>query len=334
MTTKTNNKFKTPLAFGVVVLGLAAVFYWSVLSGGLKIGPVQLLRGLFLAYDKDVAIVYDLRFPRILIAMLGGGIMAVSGVLLQAVMRNPLAEPGIIGISSGAAFAAALTAAFAPSLSVLTPVFSFAGGMCAFCLVYVLAWNKGLSPLRIILVGIAVNTLFSGLSAAFGAMTGGRFTGAEAIVNANIQLKSWADVKVLAVYTLLGLVLCVFAVRHCNLLALSDETVGALGVNVNRARILISVLSVLLASVFTSIVGPVSFLGLIVPHIGRLLVGSDHKRLLPFSFLAGALVFLTADTIGRTVAYPYEINASILMAVIGGPVLIILLRRSRRLYGI
>ena len=313
---------------------MLTVFYLSVLSGGLKIGPAQLFRGLFISYDKDVSIVYDLRFPRILIAMLGGGIMAVSGVLMQAVMRNPLAEPGIIGISSGAAFTAALTAAYLPQLAFLTPVASFIGGLLAFFLVYLLAWNRGLSPLRIILVGVAVNTLFSGLSGAFGAMTGGVFSGAQEIVNANIQLKSWEDVRILAIYSLVGCGLCVFTARRCDLLTLSDETAGALGVNVNRARLLISVLSVLLASVFTAIIGPVSFLGLIVPHIGRLLVGSGHKLLLPFSFLAGALVFLTADTVGRTVAYPYEINASILMAVIGGPVLIILLRRSRRLNGI
>lgn len=123
--------------------------------------------------------------------------------------------------------------------------------------------------------------------------------------------------------------------RHagsCNLLSLSDKTVIGLGINTTKTRLLLSALSVLMASVFTAIIGSVSFLGLIVPHIARLLVGSEHKKLLPYSALLGALVFLFADTLGRSIAYPYEISAAIIMLVIGGPMLIVLLKRSGAVY--
>lgn len=137
-----------------LITGVGLLFLLAVNTGSLKVSLVGLLRGLFVEYDPNVATVYDLRFPRISIAMLGGAAMAVSGVLLQAVMKNPLTDPGIIGISSGASLAAVLVTAFFPSLYFFTPLFAFAGGMAAFLLVYSLSYKGGLSPLRIILVGI------------------------------------------------------------------------------------------------------------------------------------------------------------------------------------
>ncbi len=330
---KVNQKRKTILAFVVTAAALLAAFYISVLAGGIEVTPAELFRGLFIEYDRNVAIIYQLRFPRIFVAAIGGAMMADSGVLMQAVMRNPLAEPGIIGISSGAAFVAALTIGIFPALSLFTPLFAFIGGMIAFALVYTLAWNGHMSPVRLILVGVAVNALFTGLSSAYSDMTGGSYSGVTSIITANISLKDWSDVKLIAVYAVIGIALSMLAVKHCNLLSLSDETALSLGVNVGRARLLTALLSVMLASIFTAIIGAVSFLGLIVPHLGRLLVGSDHKVLMPYSALLGALIFLAADTAGRLIAYPYEISPATVMSVVGGPVFIILLKRSRTAYG-
>ncbi len=284
-------------------------------------------------YDENVAIILQLRFPRIIVAMLGGAVMAMSGVLMQAVMRNPLADPGIIGVTSGSAFAAVIVSSLFPSFAALTPIFSFVGGMIAFAAVYFLAWSKEISPVRLILTGIAIDAFFTGLYQAFNAFTGSTYTGAASIINANISLKDWNNVYILLVYAVISFLLCLILANRCNLLSLSDKTIMSLGVDINKTRLIVSVVSVLMASVFTAIIGAVSFLGLIVPHIARLLVGSEHKRLLPFSALLGALVFLFADTFGRTIAYPYEISASIIMAIIGGPMLIILLKRSGAIYG-
>lgn len=324
---------KKVISFIVTTAALFILFLYAVNTGSLKVTPMQLFRGLFIKYDPDVATVYDLRFPRIFAAMLGGAATAVSGVLLQAVMKNPLADPGIIGISSGASLVAVLITAFVPSLYFYTPVFAFAGGMAAFFLVYSLSWKGGLSPLRIILVGVAVNAMFTGLMSAFNSSTGSNYSGVASIVNANITMKTWNDLQILLVYTVIGLVASVFVLEQSNLLALEDKTARSIGVNVTRTRIIVSVIAVLLASISTAVIGPISFLGLIVPHIARILVGSNHKILVPYSVLLGAFMLLLADTIGRTITSPYEISASVVMSVIGGPFFIVLLRRSKNNYG-
>ncbi len=324
---------KKVLAFCLTAAALAALFLWAINTGSLKVTPGQLFRGLFVAYDENVATVYDLRFPRIFIAMIGGAATAVSGVLLQAVLKNPLADPGIIGVSAGASLTAVLITAFLPALYFFSPLFAFLGGMLAFLLVYSLAWKGGLSPLRIILVGVAVEAMFSGLSSAFNSATGGNYSGVASIVNANISMKTWSDVRTLAIYAAVGLIAALFTVGRCDLLALEDRTAQSLGINVTASRIVISVIAVLLASISTAVVGTISFLGLIVPHIARLLVGSRHRVLIPYTMLLGAFVLLLADTLGRTIAAPYEISASIIMAVVGGPAFVILLRRSTKRYG-
>lgn len=330
---KTYGTGRKVMAFVITGILIFVLFFVAVNTGGLKTTVPQLFKGLFVEYDNTVAIILELRFPRVIVALLGGALMAVSGVLMQAVMKNPLADPGIIGITSGATVMAVLVTAFFPSLAAFTPVFSFAGGMLAFALVYMLAWNGQISPIRLILVGIAVDAMFSGISQAFSAGTGGSYTGAASIINANISLKTWDDVKILLIYVVIAAVCCVLIAGRCNLLALSDQTMHGLGISVSRTRILVSVVSVLMASIFTAVIGSVSFLGLIVPHIARLLVGSDNRVLIPYSACLGAAVFLAADTVGRTIVYPYEINSSIIMAIIGGPMFIILLKRSRMIYG-
>lgn len=324
---------KKILSFVLTAVALFVLFIFAVNTGSLKVTPSELFSGLFIEYNPDVATIYDLRFPRIFIAMLGGAATAVSGVLLQSVMKNPLADPGIIGVSSGASLVAVIVTAFFPSLFFLTPMLAFIGGLIAFLLVYSLSWNGGLSPLRIILVGVAVNALCTGLMSAFNSATGSSYTGVASIVNANITQKTWDDFQTLAVYVVIGLIASFFVTNQCNLLSLEDKTARSLGMNVTRSRIVISVIAVLLASISTAVVGAISFLGLIVPHIARLLVGSNHKVLVPYSILLGAFTLLLADTIGRTVASPYEISAAVVMSVIGGPFFIFLLRRSKQNYG-
>lgn len=321
---------RAALSFLILGVLLAALVFASINIGSLQVSFGELMRGLFVERIENVAAIYDLRFPRIVISLFAGAAVAVAGVLFQAVLKNPLADPGIIGISGGASFAAVLVTAFLPALYFFTPLFAFGGGVLAFFLVYSLSWKGGLSPLRIILTGVAVSAMFSGLSDALNSMTGGSSSGVASIVEGNITQKTWEDVQTLLPYVIVGLVLAVLFSKMCNLMTLEDKTARGLGVNVNLMRILISLVAVLLASISTAVAGAVSFLGLIVPHIGRILVGSDHRALVPFSMLAGAFTFLLADTIGRTVAAPYEVSASIIMSVIGGPFFIILLRRSKK----
>ena len=327
------SKTKITAAYLITALLLLVLFVYSVNTGSLKVTPIQLFKGLFVAYDKDVATIYDLRFPRIFIAMLGGAAMAVSGVLLQAVMKNPLADPGIIGVSSGASFVAVLVTACFPLLYKFTPLFACVGGCTACALVYLLSWKSGLSPIRLILVGVAINSMFTGLMSAFNSGTGSTYSGVASIVNANITQKTWDDFRLLVCYAVVGLLLSLFVTRYCNLLSLEDKTVRSLGINVTAIRLIISFVACLLASISTAVIGPISFLGLIVPHIARLLVGSNHKVLMPYTMILGAFTFLLADTVGRTICYPYEINATVIMSVVGGPFFVFLLRRSDRKHG-
>ena len=317
------------ISFLITGAALIVLFLVAVNTGSLKASPEQILRGLFVAYDETVATIYSLRFPRILIAMLAGASVAVSGVMLQAVMKNPLADPGIMGISSGAGMAAVLVTAFAPSLYLAVPVFAFLGGVFACGLVYLLSWKGDLSPLRVILTGVAVNAFFTGLMSAGESMMGANYSGAASIVNGNITMKTSEDFRMLFIYAVIGLVLAVFLALKCDILGLEDQTIRSLGIRVNAVRLIVSAAAVLLASISTAVVGSISFLGLLVPHIARLLVGNSHKVLIPYTMLLGAFTLLLADTIGRTIAYPYEINAAVVMAVIGGPSFILLLRRSK-----
>ena len=324
---------KRALAFALTAAALFALFFAAANTGSLQVAPDQLLRGLFVAYDETVSTIYDLRFPRILIAMIGGAATAVSGVLLQAAIRNPLADPGIIGISAGASFAAVLVAAFFPALVFFSPFFAFVGGMVAFSLVYSLAWRGGLSPLRIILVGVAVSAMFTGIVSALDSGTGSSLSSVTSLVNANITMKTWDDFSMLAMYAAVGLALSFAVMRRCDMLLLEDKQARGLGFDVNANRLAVSGIAVLLASVSTAVIGPVSFLGLVVPHIARILVGSSHKVLVPYSMLLGALCLLLADTVGRTIAAPYEISAAVVMSVVGGPVFILLLRKAKASYG-
>ena len=328
-----NKLTKNFISFSVLVFILASLFFLSINLGSIKVSALELITGFFTGKNESVNTIIDLRFPRVVIAMLAGSALAVSGALLQSVLKNPLADPGIIGVASGSGFASIITTLIFPQLFFLSPLFGFLGGVLAFVLVYSLSWKQGLTPMRILLVGIAIQSLFSGLSSSVNSMSGGNMSGVAGIVNGNITLKTWDDVCLLVLYVIPGLFLAFLFTKKCDLIALEDKTVRSLGINVNKLRFLISLIAVLLSSSATAIVGVVGFLGLLVPHIARLFVGNRNKVLLPFSMLLGAFVFLFADTVGRTIAAPLEINASIIMAVIGGPVFIFLLKRSSMIYG-
>lgn len=325
-------KLKKILAFTTLIILHIALIFASALAGSIDTDFVELFKGLFIEYNPSVAIIYDLRFPRIIVSMTAGASLAVAGTLLQAVLKNPLADPGIIGVTSGAEFAGVLISSFFPALYFQRPVFCVLGACVAFVMVYTLSWQNGLSPVRIILVGIAVQALFAGFTQGFEAMAGSTLSGVASITDGNVTLKTWKDVKAIMCYEIPGLVCAVLTFSICNILVLNDETVRGLGINVNKMRIIVSLIAVFLAGVATAFTGAISFLGLIVPHIGRLLVGNNHKILIPYSLILGSFVFLLADTVGRTIAMPYEISPGIVMAVIGGPCFIILLRKGKN-YG-
>lgn len=319
---------KKVISFIIAIILLLVTTIYSAVTGSIEVSAIELIKGLFTDTNENVQIIKDLRLPRIIISLFAGAALAVSGVLLQAVMRNPLAEPGIIGVSSGAAFISIIMISLFPMLFFYTPLFAFIGGAFAFILVYMFSWKSGLNPLRMILIGVAINAAFTGLSELFTMANQSSMTSGISVTTSTLSMKTWSDVEVIVIYGTIGLVLAFFLYAWCNHLGLEDKTLKNLGFRTNRARLLISIVAVLLASIATAIAGMFTFVGLLIPHIGRSLVGTDHKVLIPFSAIMGALLILVADTLGRTVMAPIEIPASILLAVIGGPFLIFLLRKS------
>jgi iron complex transport system permease protein len=320
--------------FIVTAILLAVLFFFAVNQGSIKVSFIELLRGLFVEYDPSVAAIYDLRFPRILIALLGGAALAVAGALFQAVLRNPVADPSIIGISSGAALASALVIGLFPLLYFSSPLFAIAGGLITFTVVYALSFRGGLAPMRVILVGIAVNAVLVGLGEGIGVlMSGGASMGGGVSFTGSLSMKTWNDVRLLTYYVIPALGAAWLLSGRCNLLGLDDDTVRSLGVNVTALRVMVSFVAVTLVSLASAVMGVIAFLGLIVPHVARLLVGGDNRILLPYCALSGAFLMLLADTAGRLIAYPYEINAGILMAIVGGPLFIMLLRGKSTYYG-
>ena len=301
-------------AYAIVTVLLIFLVLKASVVGGIDIGIRQLLEGLYKGNDTAVNTVVDVRMPRIVIAVIAGAALAISGTLLQAVMKNPLTDPGIIGISSAAALVGTLVNVLFPMLFFSVPLLSVLGGLCAYLLIYSLAWDGGVQPTKLILVGVALNLTFTGIAQAV------------SIVSGNIAQKTWGDARMLAIYAGAAIIAALCLSNICNLLNLDDKTARGLGVAVDRNRFIVAFVAIILASIATSVVGIVGFLGLLVPHIARHMVGSDHRVLLPFAILLGAFTMLLSDTIGRAVCYPYEIPAAVIMAVCGGPFFIALLK--------
>ncbi|MEK4026921.1 FecCD family ABC transporter permease [Sporosarcina sp. FSL W7-1283] len=319
---------KRIVSYAVVAVLLIVTIVYSATIGSIKMGFFEFLGALFEPGNSQMEAIRDLRFPRMIVALFAGAALSVSGVLLQSVMRNPLADAGIIGISSGAAFVQLFIISFFPALFFMTPLFAFMGGAFACFLVFALSWRSGLSPLKLILVGIAINAMFTGLTEAFISFGGALNVSASSVIGSNLTMRTWSDVSTIATYGTIGLILSFVLYSWCNLLVLQDKTAKSIGFHVTRARLIIAAVAVLLAAISVVVAGVISFVGLLVPHIARRLVGYDHKVLIPFTALLGALIILLADTIGRTIVSPLEIPASTIMAIIGGPFLIFLLRKE------
>lgn len=315
----------------VSMIFLLAVVLLSIGIGSVKFSLNELLNTLINKPDHiKTSILFDLRLPRTIVALLVGANLAVSGALLQSVMRNPLADPGLTGISTGASFVAILLMLIFPQYYHLLPLGAFLGGALACIMVFLLAWKQGIKPIRIILAGVAVNAILGGGTSLLSILHSDKIQGVLMWVNGSLVGKSWHHVSMLLPYSILGLILSLTCISSANLLQLGDDAATNLGLNVNRTRILLSSVAVFLAGVSVSVVGIVGFVGLIVPHISRLLIGSNYKFMLPFSMILGGIVMVFADMVARTIAAPIELPVGIIMAVVGGPFFLYLLRKGER----
>lgn len=320
-------------AFLIVITLLLVMILVSISVGSVSVSFADIVDAVFNGAGGSGGIVRDIRIPRVIIGVLVGANLSVAGVLLQGVMGNPLADPGITGISSGASVIVMIVMLYFPGVASQIPLLGFLGGIIACTLIYMLAWRDGITAIRIILAGVAVNAVLGGVSSMISILNSEQLTGVLSWLSGNLGKKSWGEVRMISLYTAIGLLFAMPLCKSCNMLALGDKNAKSLGYNPNVLRIVISLVAVFLAGISTAYAGVISFIGLVVPHISRMLIGSDHKVLLPFSALLGSTLLLLADTLGRTITAPYEIPVGVVMTIIGGPFFLYLLRKDQKSYG-
>ena len=278
--------------------------------------------------DPQSQIIWNIRMPRTIVGALVGINLSLSGAILQAIMRNPLADPHIIGISSGAGLAGVVIMILFPAVEYLITPVAFVGAMLAAICIYILAWKNGIKPVRIILAGVAVSAFLSAGISGLMIFYSDRVHGALMWMVGGLAARSWPHVSIILPYAAIGLVLALASASYLNILQLGDEMARGLGVNVEVTRIVMTAIAALLAASAVSVVGLLGFVGLVVPHAARLLIGSDYRFLLPAAALLGVAIVTLSDTFARVIFAPIELPVGIIMAFLGAPFFLFLLRRE------
>lgn len=317
-------KLKTGLAFLVAGLLLAGIFIWSFQSGTITLDPLTIIRGLLLHDNQQVEVIRDLRLPRLFIAVLVGINLPLATALLQVVTKNSLADPGLLGISSGANLAYYLVLFLMPEFFLTRSLFICLGGLVTGGLLLIIARRQKFQPLQLIISGVALQAMLTSINN----LLSEKFSSTSAGAGPSLGLKTWSDVRLLFFGSLLFILLAFFSARWCDLFQIDETNLRQLAVPVTRIRLFLFVIAICLASLTVASVGVLVFLGLLSVHISRLIIGLRYQVLLPFSALVGAILLLTADTIGRTWFLPLEVSASQILAIIGAPCLIFLLLKG------
>ena len=316
----------------LVLVGAIAVLCIASIAFGVRaVSPNDILAALGGDTSTVARAAVVARVPRTVLALLVGAALALSGTTMQAVTRNPLADPGILGVSSGAALAVVIGIAFfGMSSPFVFMAVAIGGAAVAAVFVYLVgSLGGGATPLKLALAGAATSAAFASLVSAIllprvDIVESFRFWQIGGVGGA-----TWDRIVVVVPVLIVGAGVCVAMARGMNSLALGDELATGLGANVLRTRLISSAGAVILCGAATAIAGPIGFVGLVVPHMCRMLMGTDHRWLLPVSALGGAALLVAADLVGRLVARPSEIDVGIVTAIIGAPVFIWIVRRQK-----
>jgi len=338
LATTERRKTKRGITIMAIIAAMIVItFVISMNAGFIRLTPLDMIRTLLgMGTDKQELILFQFRLPRIVISVLIGAALAVSGCILQGISRNALADPGILGINAGAGLMVMLYVSYFPTTSMgsvfLLPLLALFGAGLTAALIYALAYrrHKGISPISLILVGIAVA---AGISAVMIVLTlrldPDKYQFVATWLAGSIWGTNWKFVLALLPWIVVLLPFVFYKARAMNILTLGDQLATGLGAPVEKERLLLLAAAVGLAGSSVAVSGGIGFVGLIGPHLARRLVGPKHQMLLPASALAGALLVIAADTVGRTVLQPTEIPTGIVVAVIGAPYFLYLLARSK-----
>ncbi|MEG0384376.1 MAG: iron ABC transporter permease [Solibacillus sp.] len=328
---------KNLFIIGILCLLIVIVFMISMNTGFIRLSPLEVIQTLFgSGTEKQHLILFEFRLPRIIIAVLVGMGLAVSGCVLQGISQNALADPGILGINAGAGLAVMLFISFFPSTTAvpvfLLPILAFTGAGITAIIIYALSYkrNEGISPMRLILTGVAIA---AGISSAMIVLTlrlsPDNYQFVATWLAGSIWGSNWKFVLSLLPWIVVLIPFIFSKARVLNVLNLGDLTATGLGASIEKERRVLLAAAVGLAGASVSISGGIGFVGLIGPHLARQLVGSRHQYVIPTAALTGGLLVLIADTIGRWILQPSEIPAGIVVAVIGAPYFLYLLTRIK-----
>jgi iron complex transport system permease protein len=312
----------------LVLLALMAV---GVSLGSERLSLAEVWDGLTNpAHSSERVIVWDLRLPRVILAVLVGANLAVAGALLQGVTRNPLADPHLLGISAGSGVVGAILLVRGVDIALEAKVaLSILGGLAGGAFIYAMAWRGGVSPTRLTLAGVAVSFLLISLTTAI--LASSRLFAQQSLnfVGGSLFARGWDDLRAVWPYTVVGLFLAVGASTSLNIMALGEDAAAQLGVRTGLVRAIAVVLAVILSGAAVSVAGLMGFVGLIIPHIARALVGQDYRYVLVTSGLLGAILLVGSDTLARNILGETELPAGVVTAAVGAPFFLYLLRQVR-----
>lgn len=317
---------------GLILLSLV-VFLLSICLGSEFISPADVIRTMLGQGTEQHALVLGVfRLPRMIVALLAGAALAVSGAILQGIVRNPLAAPDVIGISGGASTAAVVFITyFAGTVSIhWLPLAAFAGAGLVSLVVYLLAWHSGVTPTRLVLIGIGISAVTGALTMLMVTISSAKSAGQAYIWMAgSVYGSSWSNVLTLLPWVAVFIPLACIYARHITVQELGDDVAMGLGSPLQRHRAMLLFISVALAGSAVAVAGAIGFVGLVAPHMARKLAGTSFGGLIPTAALIGGLVVLLADTLGRTAFLPKDIPAGVFTAAVGAPFFIYLLYRNR-----
>ncbi len=306
----------------LLTLGLVA----NLKAGAIKISWAELIS----AEGAQQQILFKIRGPRALLSVLVGLNLAMAGAILQGVLRNPIADPSIIGISSGSGLFAVLVMILFPEHTLYVPVVSFFGALMASTTVYLIAWRGGVSPLGLILAGVAVGAFFGAMMTLLMVFHSDKIQGVINWLAGGLQGRSWLHIRMILPYTILGTFLAILLSNRVNILILGDDMAKGLGLSVETNRLMLIAIAALLSASAVCVSGLVGFVGLIAPHIVRILAGGNYRYLIPVSGLTGANLMLWSDLFARITFTPIEIPVGIFMAMLGSPFFIYLLKTNQQ----
>ena len=317
------------IGFYVITLSMMVLLFGLSIRLGTYTLSFEEIWAAFQPDDKNYFTLMEYRLPRAVLAILLGGALAISGVLVQSVVRNPLASPDILGINNAAGLVAVSVLMFLPNLAFYwMPIFAFLGGVLSFVILWVVC-GFNFRPIKMAIIGVALSALWAAISHYLMLTNPVEINTAMLWLTGSLWGRSWSYLNVVLPWLVILLPLPFIFCRDLDTLGLGENKASTFGVTVNKVQISVLVLAVALSTTAVAICGPIAFLGLVAPHLARRLVGGRHRTLLPAALIIGALLLQLSDILARVIDPPTELPAGILTAIIGAPYFFYLLMRTK-----